>query len=119
MTKDRKHIRQWYKDLSFKKKLLSISLGICVFPVFMLQIIFTVVSISNMNKQITEQIHNNLEQISEKFTLKVESYQDIVYQVYSDKALIQSLEKYPKAGKMERAYLFYSLNERKIGRAHV
>ncbi len=112
MTKDRKHIRQWYKDLSFKKKLLSISLGICVFPVFMLQIIFTVVSISNMNKQITEQIHNNLEQISEKFTLKVESYQDIVYQVYSDKALIQSLEKYPKAGKMERAYLFYSLNER-------
>lgn len=112
MIKDRKHIRQWYKDLSFKKKLLSISLGICVFPVFMLQIIFTVVSISNMNKQINEQIHNNLVQISEKFALKVESYQDIVYQIYSDKVLIQSLEQYPNAGKMERAYLFYSLNER-------
>lgn len=112
MRKDRKHIKQWYKDLSFKKKLLSIILGVCVFPVFILQIIFTIISIANMNKQINEQIHNNLVQISEKFTLKMESYQDIVYQIYSDKALIQSLEKYPQAGKMERAYLFYSLNER-------
>lgn len=112
MKGNRGHIRQWYTDLSFKKKLLSISLGICVFPVILLQIIFTQTSISNMNKQINEQIHNNLVQISEKFTLKMESYEDMVYQVYSDKEIINSLEKYPSAGKMEGASLFYFLNER-------
>jgi len=112
MKGNRGHIRQWYTDLSFKKKLLSISLGICVFPVILLQIIFTQTSISNMNKQINEQIHNNLVQISEKFTLKMESYEDMVYQVYSDKEIIKSLEKYPTAGKMEGASLFYFLNER-------
>ena len=112
MKGNRGHIRQWYTDLSFKKKLLSISLGICVFPVILLQIIFTQTSISNMNKQINEQIHNNLVQISEKFTLKMESYEDMVYQVYSDKEIINSLEKYPTAGKMEGASLFYFLNER-------
>ena len=112
MKKNRKHIRQWYKDLSFRKKLLSISLGICVFPVLVLQIIFTRVSISSMNERIEEQIQNNLVQISEKFTLKLESYKDMVYQIYSDKELLGHLAKYPNAGKMERAYSFYFLNEK-------
>ena len=112
MKGNRGHIRQWYTDLSFKKKLLSISLGVCVFPLFLLQIIFTRVSISNMNEQINEQIHNNLVQIAEKFTLKMESYEDMIYQIYSDKEMINSLEKYPSAGKMEGASLFYFLNEK-------
>lgn len=112
MKRNRKNIRQWYKDLSFRKKFLSISLGICIFPVFLIQIFFSEVSIHSMNKQIKELTRNNLIQISEKFSLTLESYIDIVYQVYLDKDLVRSLSKYHDAAQEEQASLYFKINER-------
>ena len=67
MGKNRKNIRQWYKDLSFRKKFLSISLGVCILPVFLIQVFFSEISIRSMNRQIDELTRNNLMQISKEF----------------------------------------------------
>ncbi|MEY8517723.1 histidine kinase [Lachnospiraceae bacterium 29-84] len=65
-----------------------------------------------MNKQIKELTRNNLIQISEKFSLTLESYIDIVYQVYLDKDLVRSLSKYHDAAQEEQASLYFKINER-------
>lgn len=111
MGKERKSIRQRYKDLSFRK-FLSISLCLFLFPVLLLQIVYVRFSMSEMNKHVNEQIFNNLLQVSEKFTLKLESYEDTVYHIYSDKEIIRNLEQYHQADEVKQAYLFYFLNER-------
>ncbi len=111
MKKDRKGIIQRYRDLSFRR-FLVISLCMFLFPVLLLQVVYVRISISEMNRHVNEQIYNNLLQVSEKFTLKLESYKDTVYQIYSDKEIIRNLEKYHKADDAEQAYLFYLLNER-------
>lgn len=90
MRKTRNYIGQWYKDLSFRKKFLSISLGVCILPVFLMQMFFLEVSIRSMDRQIDELTRNNLKQISKEFSLKLESYTDIVYQIYLDKDLIKA-----------------------------
>lgn len=112
MRKTRNYIGQWYKDLSFRKKFLSISLGVCILPVFLMQMFFLEVSIRSMDRQIDELTRNNLKQISKEFSLKLESYTDIVYQIYLDKDLIQSLTHYHKADKREQASLYFVINER-------
>ncbi len=111
MKKDRKSIRQRYRNLSFRK-FFGISLCLFLFPVLLLQIIYVRFSISEMNKHVNEQVFNNLLQVSEKFTLKLESYKDTVYQIYSDKEIIRNLEQYHQADEVKQAYLFYLLNER-------
>lgn len=111
MKKDRRGIRQRYRDLSFRK-FLGISLCLFLFPVLLLQIVNVRFSLSEMNKHVNEQIFNNLLQVSEKFTLKLESYEDTVYQIYSDKEIIRNLEQYHQADEVKQAYLFYLLNER-------
>lgn len=111
MKKDRKGIRQRYRDLSVKK-FFGISLCLFLFPVLLLQLVYIRASISNMNGQINTQIYNNLSQVSEKFMIKLESYKDTVYQIYSDKDIIRNLEKYHNADDAEQAYRFFLLNER-------
>lgn len=111
MRKERKSIRRRYNDLSFRK-FFNISLCLFLFPVLLLQIVYVRFSISEMNKHVNEQIFNNLLQVSEKFTLKLESYEDTVYQIYSDKEIIRNLEQYHQADEVKQAYLFYFLNER-------
>lgn len=111
MKKNRKSIIQRYKDLSFKK-FFNISLCLFLFPVLLLQIVYIKASISNMNEQINGQVYHSLQQISEKFNLKLDSYKDTVYQIYSDKELIRNLEQYHQADGAQQAYLFYLLNER-------
>lgn len=111
MGKNRKSIRQRYRDLSFKKFFI-VSLCMFLFPVLLLQIVYIRISISQMNSHLNEQVINNLQQVSEKFTLKLESYEDTVYQIYSDKELIRNLEQYHQADDTKQAYLFYVLNER-------
>lgn len=93
MKKNRKSIRQHFKDMGFKR-FFSISLCLFLFPVLLLQVVYIRVSISNMNENVNEQVYNNLKQVSEKFKLKLESYKDMAYQIYSDKTLIQNLEEY-------------------------
>ncbi len=112
MGKNRKNIRQWYKDLSFRKKFLSISLGVCILPVFLIQVFFSEISIRSMNRQIDELTRNNLMQISKEFSLKLESYTDIVYQAYLDRELTRSLAQYHRASKREQASLYFVINER-------
>lgn len=111
MRKSKQGIRQRYRNLSFKKFFIT-SLCLFLFPILLLQIIYVRASISNMNEHINEQIYNNLLQVSEKFKLKLESYEDTVYQIYSDKEIIKNLEQYPRADDSGKAYLFYQLNER-------
>lgn len=111
MGKSKKSIRQRYRDLSFRK-FFSISLCLFLFPVLLLQIVYVRVSIFNMNEHVNEQIYNNLLQVSEKFKLKLESYEDTVYQIYSDKEIIKNLEQYHWADDVQQAYRFYALNER-------
>ena len=111
MGKNRRGIRQRYKDLSFNK-FLSLSLCLFLFPILLLQVIYIRASISNMNSQVNQQIYNNLQQVSEKFILKLESYEDTVYQIYSDKELIRNLEQFHQADDTRQAYLFYIINER-------
>lgn len=111
MKKNRKGFRQRYRNLSFRK-FFGISLCLFLFPVLLLQIVYVRFSISEMNQHVNEQIFNNLLQVSEKFTLKLESYEDIVYQIYSDKEIIRNLEQYHRADEAKQAYLFYLLNER-------
>ncbi len=110
MGKNRRGIRQRYKDLSFNK-FLSLSLCLFLFPILLLQVIYIRASISNMNSQVNQQIYNNLQQVSEKFILKLESYEDTVYQIYSDKELIRNLEQFHQADDTRQAYLFYIINE--------
>ncbi len=112
MKINKKNMRQWYKDLSFRKKFLSISLGLCIFPVFLMQMLFSEISIRSMNRQINELARNNLIQISKEFSLKLESYTDIVYQVYLDRDLTRSLAQFHKADKREQASLYFVINER-------
>lgn len=111
MGKNRKSIRQRYRDLSFKKFFI-VSLCLFLFPVLLLQIVYIRVSISQMNSHLNGQVLNNLQQVSEKFTLKLESYEDTVYQIYSDKEIIRNLQQYHQADDTKKAYLFYVLNER-------
>ena len=111
MKKNRKGFRQRYRNLSFRK-FFGASLCLFLFPVLVLQIVYVRFSISEMNKRVNEQIFNNLLQVSEKFTLKLESYEDTVYQIYSDKEIIRNLEQYQGADEAKKAYLFYLLNER-------
>ena len=110
MKKNRKGFRQRYRNLSFRK-FFGASLCLFLFPVLVLQIVYVRFSISEMNKRVNEQIFNNLLQVSEKFTLKLESYEDTVYQIYSDKEIIRNLEQYQGADEAKKAYLFYLLNE--------
>ncbi len=109
--KSKRHTRQRYKDWSFRK-FFGISLCLFLFPVLLLQLIYVRASISNMNENVNEQIYNNLLQVSEKFNLKLESYEDTVYQIYSDKEIIKNLEQYHQADDIEQAHRFYQLNER-------
>ena len=71
MHNNRKNISQWYKDLSFRKKFLSISLGVFILPVFLIQMFFSEVSIRSMDSQVNELTRNNLIQISKEFSLKL------------------------------------------------
>ena len=66
MAKNRKSIRQRYRDLSFKKFFI-VSLCMFLFPALVLQIIYIRVSISQMNRHLNEQVIDNLQQVSEKF----------------------------------------------------
>lgn len=111
MKKGRRGIAQRYKDMGFKK-FFSISLCFFLFPVLLLQIVHIRGSIASMNKNVNEQVYNNLLQVSEKFTLWLESYKDTVYQIYADKELVRHLEQYPTAGNTQKANLFYLINER-------
>lgn len=111
MGKSRKSIRQRYRDLSFKKFLI-VSLCLFLFPALLLQIVYIRISISQMNRHMNEQVLDNLQQVSEKFALKLESYEDTVYQIYSDKEIIHNLQQYHQADSTKQAYLYYVLNER-------
>lgn len=111
MKKNRRRIRERYKDIGFKK-FFGISLCLFLFPVLLLQLVYIRTSISSMNEQVNEQVYNNLKQVSEKFSLLLESYKDTVYQIYSDKDIIRNLEQYHEADDSQQAYLFYLLNER-------
>lgn len=111
MEKSRRGITQRYKDMGFKK-FFAISLCLFLFPVLLLQIVYIRTSISSMNEQVNEQISVNLKQVSEKFTLLLDSYEDMVWQIYSDKEIIRNLEQYHEADDTKQAYLFYLLNER-------
>lgn len=111
MGKIKRGIRQRYKDLSFNK-FFSLSLCLFLFPILLLQVVYNRASILNMNGQVNQQIYNNLWQVSEKFMLKLESYEDTVYQIYSDKELIRNLQQFHQADDTRQAYLFYIINER-------
>lgn len=111
MKKSRRGITQRYKDMGFKK-FFAISLCLFLFPVLLLQIVYIRTSISSMNEQVNEQVSVNLKQVSEKFTLLLDSYEDMVWQIYSDKEIIRNLEQYHEADDTKQAYLFYLLNER-------
>lgn len=111
MEKSRRGITQRYKDMGFKK-FFAISLCLFLFPVLLLQIVYIRTSISSMNEQVNEQVSVNLKQVSEKFTLLLDSYEDMVWQIYSDKEIIRNLEQYHEADDTKQAYLFYLLNER-------
>ncbi len=105
-----KGIRQWYQDLSFRKKLISI--GVWILPIVLVQMICINISIHYLNNHINELQKSNMNQISERFSLTLESYMDIVYQIYADENIVKSLSSYPKADSMEQATLFFTINER-------
>ncbi|MBO5373129.1 MAG: histidine kinase [Lachnospiraceae bacterium] len=112
MKLSRKNIKQWYSSLNFQKKLLSFCIIVWVLPVFVMQSISVSVSIVHLNEQIEELTKNNLNQISERFSLTLESYRDVVYQIYADETIVENLIKYSKANERERAAIFFEVNER-------
>lgn len=111
MEKSRRGMTQYYKDMGFKK-FFAISLCLFLFPVLLLQILFIRTSISSMNEQVNEQVYNNLKQVSEKFTLLLESYKDTVWQIYADKEIIRNLEQYHEADDKTQENLSNLLNEK-------
>ncbi|MBO5303532.1 MAG: sensor histidine kinase [Lachnospiraceae bacterium] len=112
MSKHRKSIRQWYQKLGFQKRLMGISILVWVLPIILSQFFFSHVSVAHLDKQINELTKNNLMQIAERFSLTMEAYTDIVYQIYADETIVSSLAKYPEASDMEQASLFFTINER-------
>lgn len=112
MIRRRKNIGQWYRKLSFQKRLMGISIIVWVLPIIISQFLFSHVSVEHLDNQINELTKNNLMQIAERFSLTMESYTDIVYQIYADETIVGSLAKYPDAKDMEQASLFFTINER-------
>ena len=112
MKRNRKHIIQAYKDMNFQKKWILISFGIGIVPVLLFQLLFINVISKHMNSQMDILLLNNLRQIEAQFELTLESYTDIVYQIYADKELINNLESYRDSSENTRSSLYYVINER-------
>lgn len=107
-----KSIRQWYRSLGLYKRLLIISIAVCALPLVLIQLISMNVTIHHLSNQVDELTRSNLNQISERFSLTLEAYTDIAYQIYADETIVKGLREYHNAGPMEQASLFYSLNAR-------
>ncbi len=111
MEKSRRGITQHYKDMGFKR-FFTISLCLFLFPVLLLQILYIRTSITSMSEQVNDQVYNNLKQVSEKFTLLLDSYKDTVWQIHSDREIIRNLEQYHEADDARQEYLSYLLSDK-------
>lgn len=107
-----KSVRQWYRSLSFYKRLLMISIVVCALPLAVIQLLSMNVTIRHLSSQVDGLTRSNLNQISERFSLTLQAYTDIAYQIYADEMIVNGLREYHGAEPMEQAALFYSLNER-------
>lgn len=112
MMKGIKGFRQEYKNLSFRKKLFLIFVVICALPIAGFQLVSMQISVSHLSNQVDELITTNLNQTSERFSMTLDAYTDVVYQIYADDSIAQNLVAYQNAGTMEKTALFYDIKEK-------
>ncbi|WP_044932287.1 cache domain-containing sensor histidine kinase [Butyrivibrio sp. AC2005] len=85
-------IARRYNDLKIGQKLILIFLVISVIPITLLQIYNFARTQNNMTKQIDEIIYNDLIGISERTNLSMETYTNLLYQIYVDDDIISQIE---------------------------
>ena len=78
-----------YNNLKLSQKLVYILLLVSVIPILTVQIFNTISTRKNMREQIEEVIYDNLVQISERTNLSLQSYTNLLYQIYVDDTIIQ------------------------------
>ena len=110
--RNRKSIVQIYMNMNFQKKWITISVGICMVPVLLFQMFFINVISKHLKEQVDILLINNLRQIEAQFEITMESYTDIVYQIYTDKELVEHLESYRNGDEQAHASAFFSINSR-------
>lgn len=91
MCKTKKYLMKRSRK-SLKYKLISTSLGVSIIPLFIAQAIFYILTINTMQDNIYELVNLNLKQTEKSLNLTLESYEDFLYRIYSDKDIIEAVE---------------------------
>lgn len=107
-----RRIIQKYMDLSFRKKMFLMFVAICALPIAGFQLVSMQISVRHLSSQIDELTTANLNQTAERFSMTLDAYTDVVYQIYADDTIVKSLGAYPDAGTMEKTALFFNINEK-------
>lgn len=77
---------------SLKYKLISSFLIASIIPLFFAQVIFYMLTINKMNDNIHDLVNLNLKQTEKSLNLTLESYEDFLYRIYSNKDIIEAID---------------------------
>ena len=77
---------------SLKYKLISSFLIASIIPLFLVQVIFYILTINKMKDNIYDLVNLNLKQTEKSLNLTLESYEDFLYRIYSNKDIIEAIE---------------------------
>lgn len=77
---------------SLKYKLISTFLIVSIIPLFIAQVIFYILTINKMKNNVYDLVNLNLKQTQKSLNLTLESYEDFLYRIYSNKDIIKAIE---------------------------
>lgn len=110
--KKKKGFLRWFKNQKLGKKILYTFILASVIPLLAAQILMLYVISNNMKEKVDNLMVSQLSQISERTSLTLDVYTNLVYQIYSDNQVIAGLKSYKDADPEKKARAYREICDR-------
>jgi len=101
-----KRISGGFRGLKLGHKLLAAFLLVSILPILFVQIFSFRVNKNSLSKNMNELMVSNLRQISERVNLSLQVYSSLVYQIYKDEQIIESIRQLTDDGYPHKAVAY-------------
>lgn len=100
---------QWFLNQKLGKKIQYTVIFAVVIPLLVLEGLMLMTIAGNMTEKVDDLMYNQLVQVAERSNLTLEVYTNLVYQIYTNDQIIDSIIEYTEGDKKEksRAYRIY------------
>ena len=110
--KKKKGILQWFRNQKLGKKIMYTFVFAAVIPLLAVQMVMLYVISNNMKAKVDALMVSQLVQISERTSLTLNVYTNLVYQIYSDNQVIEALGVYGEEDSGRKARAYREISER-------